>query len=480
MSAAGDLADDVARDDGVVVGLGHVARLEAGSDEGADGVGLGEVDDGWHGHRLGAEADDKIYLGAGRQFCIHRRIRTDDDPGFDLVAVLLGDVTDHEASILESLDSFLFGHVSQVGYKAGGYRLGHREVDRRAGIDRLARSGILVQDGAGFRVVGLHWIDAHHQTVVGGGGLGVLERHAREIGRIHGGDSRGGLAGHLGDDRRRRERGVDVVQAIERTEQDQDDGQGHDEGTDQDAAHEQHGRALVGRLVAGSDRRRLGRLQRDLRLGGKSGEGRFCGFGIGRDGRGRPGGASCRGIGGFGFGLSDNALSDGPFSPGVGVSFGGGCFGAAASASAASASASAASASAVSVGVGGVGFGGVGGFGVGGVGVGVGGFGGVSVSVSVGSLRGYLLAGLCLGSIIGLLGGRVDLLRFGGRGLGVGGLDVGAGVRLLLSHGSRTLRDCVATCGHALMTICAVPGTSVSFFIVRRSSLHSLAARDAG
>ncbi len=56
--AGGDLgvgggigADDVARDDGLVVGLGAVAGDQAGVVERGEGVGLGQVDDVGHGHR---------------------------------------------------------------------------------------------------------------------------------------------------------------------------------------------------------------------------------------------------------------------------------------------------------------------------------------------------------------------------------------------------------------------------------------------
>ena len=61
--AGGDLgvgggigADDVARHDGRVVGLGLVTGDQAGVVERGEGVGLGEVDEIGHGHGLGTDA----------------------------------------------------------------------------------------------------------------------------------------------------------------------------------------------------------------------------------------------------------------------------------------------------------------------------------------------------------------------------------------------------------------------------------------
>ncbi len=178
--------------------------------------------------------------------------------------------------------------------------------------------------------------------------------------------------------------------------------------------------------------RRLGRLERDLGLGGEGGQGSLGRFGIGCDRRRRPGRAGSGGVCCLGLGLRGSVRC-------------------------------------LLLSAADVGFGISGGFVV-----------GRRVKARRRRLRRIGVGGLHpLSSVFRLLCGRPGLFGLRCRGRGVGGLSGVAGIRLLVSHGSRTLRDCGSTM-RALQPglICAVPDTSVRFFIVRRSSLHSSAARD--
>ena len=265
-----------------------------------------------------AITDDEVDRTAFGQLRVDSGIGADHAPDRDLIAEGSGDLSDHEPGLFQSRCRVGFAQASHVGHRVGGHRLSHRELDGRAFLYQFSGRGILGQDHSWLFLVGPDRDDADHQPVVGGRGLGLLERHAPEVGCAHDGDSGRALAGRFGDGRARRERSIDIGRVVEWAEEDEDDGQRHDEGTHQDAADQQHGRALVGRLVAGRGRRRVRRLERDLRLGSECRERRFGGFGIGSHRRRRPGSSGSGCVGSLGFCLGHYTYIRGNF-PGLSV-----------------------------------------------------------------------------------------------------------------------------------------------------------------
>ena len=208
--AGGDLgvgggigADDVARDDGLVTGLGGVARGEPGAVERVEGIGLAHVDDVGHSHELRPHADEQIDFRALRQFGIDGRIRTDDAPGGNLVTELFGDVADHEARVSEGLPSVFLAQTTHVRHGVGRYGPGHGQIDGRAFLHHLSCRRILIEHRARLFFVRFDGIDPDHEPVVRGRGFSVLEGHAREVGRTHADDGGRAFAGNFGDDRAR-------------------------------------------------------------------------------------------------------------------------------------------------------------------------------------------------------------------------------------------------------------------------------------
>ena len=120
----------MARDDAVIAGFGDITRHEASVSESTQGVGLGQIDEIGHGHRLGTEREDIGHRGTGIDLGIGRGIGADDMACDDAVIAGFGDITRHEASVSESTQGVGLGQIDEIGH---GHRLGttaHDERDR--------------------------------------------------------------------------------------------------------------------------------------------------------------------------------------------------------------------------------------------------------------------------------------------------------------------------------------------------------------